>query len=259
MREAPLVAFTLAGQAAAGAYAIAAGLQLMAGAPVGLVDLRTLAVLLLLMVVGMAASLFHLGAPQRAYRALLGLRTSWLSREVLAAALFAGCLGVQAGAAWLWGARHIPAGLALLTALAGLALIYCMARAYMLRTMQAWDTPAVLLSFVATSLVLGSLLALVLGPGVGPRGGALLWLLALAAAADAALGLWRLRPARPGKYGSLRAPARPHAALAALHVGLLFLGISWAWWALVAARSFLPALALVVAAEVAGRAQFYRV
>ena len=39
--------------------------------------------------VGLLASLFHLGRPHLAFRAVYGLRSSWLSREVLAFGLFA--------------------------------------------------------------------------------------------------------------------------------------------------------------------------
>ncbi len=38
---------------------------------------------------GMAASIFHLGQPFKAWRFFIGLRTSWLSREILAFSLFA--------------------------------------------------------------------------------------------------------------------------------------------------------------------------
>jgi Fe-S-cluster-containing dehydrogenase component/DMSO reductase anchor subunit len=38
---------------------------------------------------GMAASIFHLGQPLKAWRFFIGLRTSWLSREILAFSLFA--------------------------------------------------------------------------------------------------------------------------------------------------------------------------
>ena len=38
---------------------------------------------------GMAASVFHLGKPHKAWRFFLGLRTSWLSREILAFSMFA--------------------------------------------------------------------------------------------------------------------------------------------------------------------------
>jgi DMSO reductase anchor subunit len=43
----------------------------------------------LLFFTGMAASVLHLGQPLKAWRFFLGLRTSWLSREILAFSLFA--------------------------------------------------------------------------------------------------------------------------------------------------------------------------
>jgi len=43
----------------------------------------------ILFYLGMAASIFHLGQPLKAWRFFLGLRTSWLSREILAFSLFA--------------------------------------------------------------------------------------------------------------------------------------------------------------------------
>ncbi|RYD34088.1 MAG: hypothetical protein EOP87_09860, partial [Verrucomicrobiaceae bacterium] len=46
---------------------------------------------------GMAASVLHLGQPLKAWRFFLGLRTSWLSREILAFSLFAPIPIVLAG------------------------------------------------------------------------------------------------------------------------------------------------------------------
>ena len=43
----------------------------------------------LLFFAGMAASIFHLGQTLKAWRFFLGLKTSWLSREILAFSLFA--------------------------------------------------------------------------------------------------------------------------------------------------------------------------
>jgi Fe-S-cluster-containing dehydrogenase component/DMSO reductase anchor subunit len=43
----------------------------------------------LLFTLGMASSVFHLGQPLKAWRFFLGLKTSWLSREILAFSLFA--------------------------------------------------------------------------------------------------------------------------------------------------------------------------
>lgn len=43
----------------------------------------------ILFYIGMTASVFHLGQPLKAWRFFIGLRTSWLSREILAFSLFA--------------------------------------------------------------------------------------------------------------------------------------------------------------------------
>jgi formate dehydrogenase iron-sulfur subunit len=54
---------------------------------------------------GMAASVFHLGQPLKAWRFFLGLRTSWLSREILAFSLFAPIPVALVGLSLL---RHFP-------------------------------------------------------------------------------------------------------------------------------------------------------
>lgn len=50
---------------------------------------------LIIAVAGLTASGFHLGKPFRAWRALVNLRRSWLSREIAAFSLFAGLLSLQ--------------------------------------------------------------------------------------------------------------------------------------------------------------------
>jgi len=52
------------------------------------------------------AANFHLGRPQFAFRAVLGVRTSWMSREILALGAFAGSASLYAGA--VWQSDHIP-------------------------------------------------------------------------------------------------------------------------------------------------------
>jgi formate dehydrogenase iron-sulfur subunit len=63
-----------------------AGIGLLAGAR----GTETLTILgTVIFFAGMAASVLHLGHPLKAWRFFLGLRTSWLSREILAFSLFA--------------------------------------------------------------------------------------------------------------------------------------------------------------------------
>jgi anaerobic dimethyl sulfoxide reductase subunit C (anchor subunit) len=107
---------------------------------------------------GMLASFLHLGTPRNAWRALANLRTSWLSREILFAGLFAGLSGLFSAMQWFgWGPALLRSGLALLAALCGLGLVYCMARVYMLRSVLAWQTWLTASSFFATTFLLGGL------------------------------------------------------------------------------------------------------
>lgn len=56
---------------------------------------------LVLLVSGLIASFFHLGHPERAWRAAAMWRTSWLSREVIALPAFMGVVFVYGVAHWL--------------------------------------------------------------------------------------------------------------------------------------------------------------
>ena len=111
--ELPLVLFTVLSQAAVGMVLMGA-VRGVAGHDRGNAR-NEWALILGLMGLGLAASLFHLGHPLEAYRALAHLKKAWLSREVLAAgaflALAAGAAASRTGkGALLWGA--VVAGLA---------------------------------------------------------------------------------------------------------------------------------------------------
>ena len=56
---------------------------------------------LLFGLLALGASTLHLGRPQYAYRALIGIRHSWLSREIVAFGLFAGMAVLYALSSWL--------------------------------------------------------------------------------------------------------------------------------------------------------------
>lgn len=109
-------------------------------------------------VLGVIASLLHLGNPLNAYRAINNIGSSWLSREISMTVLFAGLGAVFALMQWRkvgsFAVRAVVAGLA---AIAGLVLVYFMSRIYMLPTQPSWNTIATPLQFYATTLLLGSL------------------------------------------------------------------------------------------------------
>ena len=103
----------------------------------------------------MLASTVHLGRPQYAWRAFIGLRTSWLSREIIAFAAFA--LLATLYAASLYAAPD-AAGLAALgyaTAGVGMAAVFCSVMLYHVTQRQWWSGGRTGFKFALTSAVLG--------------------------------------------------------------------------------------------------------
>jgi formate dehydrogenase iron-sulfur subunit len=117
----PLVAMLVLTQASAGAFA----LDLVLGP-----RRSTAGVALGMALVGVAVSILHLGRPERAWRALAGLRHSWLSREVAALGLFA----VLATAALVTGSLALQGA----AGLAGLAGVACSGMLYVVTRRPSW-------------------------------------------------------------------------------------------------------------------------
>ena len=110
---------------------------------------------LLLGFLGLAASIFHLGRPFYAYRTLLGLRTSWLSREVLAFGIFACAATTYVTVTWfdvLLGWQH---ALGTIAALAGLTAVLCSVMIYVDTRRPLWTPVATTSKFMLTALILG--------------------------------------------------------------------------------------------------------
>ncbi len=59
------------------------------------------AIAFVLLVLGLIASFFHLGRPERAWRSATKWRTSWLSREVIVLPVFMGTVFLYGVAHWL--------------------------------------------------------------------------------------------------------------------------------------------------------------
>lgn len=105
-----------------------------------------------IILVGMVASLFHLGNPSRAYRSIARVGTSWLSREVVFMVAFF--------AAWLLWLLLDRSGrgagpMVWVTALAGLACVLSMARIYVTIGRPGWDGVSTYGAFLGTLVVFG--------------------------------------------------------------------------------------------------------
>ncbi|MBD0271649.1 MAG: dimethyl sulfoxide reductase anchor subunit [Acetobacteraceae bacterium] len=125
---------------------------------------------LALITAGLLSSLAHLGNPQRAWRALSQWRSSWLSREGVAAVLTypPALLFLLA----LWSGWPVAAAAAGLLAAAGAAAtVYCTAMIYAsLKTVRQWRHPLVVPGYFAMAALSGAALLLALAAmGNAPR------------------------------------------------------------------------------------------
>ena len=105
------------------------------------------AVAVVLGALGLAASFFHLGHPERAWRAITMWRTSWLSRECIALPIFLLLTAAYGAAHWAGVSATLRIGA--LAAAASVALFVCTAMIYAcLRFLQEWARPYTRVNFV---------------------------------------------------------------------------------------------------------------
>lgn len=110
-------------------------------------------------VVGANLAVLHLGRPLIAYRAWLGWRTSWLSREVLAFGAYVPLL-IMTAAASLWPATSIVGRSQPLLELAciatGTVAVFCSAMIYVATQRPWWNTRRTLTRFALTVFLMGN-------------------------------------------------------------------------------------------------------
>lgn len=209
------------------------GLMIWASAAlaVGGIDARgwPLAVMLVMGLVmvtaGLLSSTLHLGRPERAMKAFSQWRSSWLSREGVAAVATyvpAGllCLG------WLAGAEGtVPRLVAILLIIGCLATVWCTGMIYAsLPTIRAWNDDFVPPAYIALALATGGLLFVGIRTLSGTVGSAEIWLtmVALAAAWGIKTAYWKRiddarKPLTPGDatglgaLGKVRVLEPPHS------------------------------------------------
>jgi formate dehydrogenase iron-sulfur subunit len=110
---------------------------------------------------GLAASLLHLGRPHLAYRALIGLRHSWLSREVAAFGAFLVLATALGGLVLLASDRPLLAVfLSAAATVAGLAGVACSAMVYHATRRPFWHLRPTLARFAGTVALLGAAILL---------------------------------------------------------------------------------------------------
>jgi formate dehydrogenase iron-sulfur subunit len=117
----------------------------------------------------LGASTLHLGRPHLAFRAVVGLRTSWLSREILAFGAFAGSAVLYTLLCWYASVDQriglpgvdavlrgkLVAGLGWAVASTGLGGILCSVMLYAVTRRRWWSAGRTIVRFGLTALVLG--------------------------------------------------------------------------------------------------------
>jgi DMSO reductase anchor subunit len=188
-------------------YSLAKILPLQEG--VGFYGLGSLLALGFL-VAGLIASFFHLGRPERAWRAAARWRTSWLSREVIvlpAVMALVGAYGLAHYLGWtqplfvVAGTYPIDPTLLLgaLAMLAALALFVCTAMIYAaVRFLEEWHSPLTVLNYLLLGTASGFTLAAAFSAFVGADlvGFYGVWAVVLTLAAFVSRGASLLRNAR---------------------------------------------------------------
>lgn len=163
VREWALITFTILAQMSVGSFLVLWLLHSLARRKVGLEKADQMSDRLFLaigpvFVLGLAASLLHLGNPWKAHEAVANVATSWLSREVLFGVLFTGSAVLFALMQYRKIGSAVARGLvAWVAALVGVVLVLSMSMVYMLPTQPSWNTVMTPVSFFTTTLLLGAL------------------------------------------------------------------------------------------------------
>jgi len=116
-------------------------------------------VALALGLLAVAASTLHLGRPRYAFRAVIGLRTSWLSREIVGFGLFAAAAATYACVTLFFGEReHAALRSVLNTAvlITGLLGVFCSAMLYHDTRRDFWSLGQTGTKFALSMLLLGA-------------------------------------------------------------------------------------------------------
>jgi len=231
IHELPLVGFTLLTQMAVG-MAVCSLVLFPFPLPV-------LLVIGILLVMGGLISFLHLGRKRNAWRSVIHLKKSWISREIMMSILFGVAWVVAVVLQWFWKTSPNPWPMAIF----GLGLIYCMARVYQLRAVPSWNSWRTPVAFLLSAAILGTLGVNVAAPHFG-------WSIVAGIGLMSEMGLILTK-----KSAGVDIASRLRIALLGVGIiGTLFIAIvpqsNKAWLAI-------PIFLIAFVAEAIGRWQFY--
>jgi Fe-S-cluster-containing dehydrogenase component/DMSO reductase anchor subunit len=116
---------------------------------------------LVIALLALGTSAFHLGRPFSAWRAVIGLKTSWLSREIVMFGLFAGLGMLEAAGFWLKSLTTFnSAVLPVAVGISGLLGVFCSVMIYHDTRRAFWKLSLSSFKFFGTTLLLGAAAAL---------------------------------------------------------------------------------------------------
>jgi DMSO reductase anchor subunit len=118
---------------------------------------------------GLAVSVLHLGKPLGAWRAFLGLRTSWMSREILAFTGFAGAAAAFVACSFWPPLAGLAVPFAHSATLLGFVGVACSAMIYVDTRRAFWRSNLTFTKFFGSALLLGSAGAAALLDGEAAR------------------------------------------------------------------------------------------
>lgn len=156
----PLVVMLVLTQLSVGAFACGIGLEWFVSSQ-WIAAIRPVQAVMALVfgLLALAASVFHLGRPQYAFRAVLGLGHSWLSREILVFGVFAALACVYAASVvapddWPLPQQWINV-LAASVVTTGAVAVFCSVMIYASVRRDLWDFSRTAPRFALTSALLG--------------------------------------------------------------------------------------------------------
>ncbi len=159
MHSWPLYLFTLAIQSAVGGCIMLAFYnrllkKVLAEDVLQKYNFRSLVILAVLSIAGLAFSFLDLGYPLNAVNAIANFGTSWLSREILFTVLFIALICICVAISWK--KQRLSQPVLIAGGLVGLLAVFAMGALYHNTIFEAWSSVNTFMGFYGSSLILGT-------------------------------------------------------------------------------------------------------